>query len=324
MQRHAHRPAEVIIRPALKADLPGADRVIRVAFGTAAGVPDPGQFFGDMNMVQNRWETEGTAVLVAESGEEIVSSAVATRWGSFGFFGPFGVMPDLWDQGIAKAMVAEVMNRLNEWQVRLAGLYTTPDSPRHIGLYQQFGFMPRYLTAVMTKHLPPLPGPQTALAGNTYSDMSPAEKTECLGACLRLTDSIFEGLDLTTEIEAIEANRLGDTLLLQKGSKITGFAACHLGIGTEAGSDACYVKFAAAPSDASGQNSFKNLLNACEAYARKKGVSKLLAGVNTSRREAYEKMLQHGFRTTLLGVAMLRPDTAGFNRPGVFVIDDWR
>jgi hypothetical protein len=84
------------------------------------------------------------------------------------------------------------------------------------------------------------------------------------------------------------------------------------------------VKFAAVPSDPAGLNSFENLLAACEIYAREKGVSKLVAGVNTSRREAYEKMLQHGFRADLLGVAMLKPDTAGFNRPGVFVIDDWR
>jgi len=324
MQQRASRQAEVIVRPALEADLPAADRTIRVAFGTAASAPDPELFFGDTDPVRNRWKTEGTAVLVAESGDEIVSSIVATRWGSFGFFGPFGVRPDLWDRGIAKSMVASVMDCFDRWRVRLAGLYTMPGSPKHIGLYQHFGFRPRYLTAVMAKHLSPLPFPEKTPRLVTCSGLSPADKAECLKECRLLTDAIYEGLDVTAEIQAIEANRLGDTLLIRDRSRLAGFAACHLGPGTEAGSDTCYVKFAAARSDPTGPSHFKRLLSACTAYARNKGASKLVAGVNTSRREAYETMFQNGFQIEMLGVAMLKPDTAGFNRPGVFVIDDWR
>ena len=51
---------------------------------------------------------------------------------------------------------------------------------------------------------------------------------------------------------------------------------------------------------------------------------RLVAGVNTSRREAYRAMLACGFRTDVQGLAMDRPDEAGYNRPGVYVIDDWR
>jgi hypothetical protein len=35
-------------------------------------------------------------------------------------------------------------------------------------------------------------------------------------------------------------------------------------------------------------------------------------------------MLAHGFHTDLLGVAMEKPNAAGYNRPDVYVIDDWR
>jgi hypothetical protein len=35
-------------------------------------------------------------------------------------------------------------------------------------------------------------------------------------------------------------------------------------------------------------------------------------------------MLQSGFRTTTQGVAMERNDATGYNRPDVFLIDDWR
>jgi hypothetical protein len=35
-------------------------------------------------------------------------------------------------------------------------------------------------------------------------------------------------------------------------------------------------------------------------------------------------MLAHGLRTDIQGVAMHRHNEPGYNRPGVFLIDDWR
>ena len=69
---------------------------------------------------------------------------------------------------------------------------------------------------------------------------------------------------------------------------------------------------------------FARLLAACEALAAAQGLERLVAGVNTARREAYRRMLARGFRTEVLGLAMDRPDEAAYNRPGAYVIDDWR
>jgi hypothetical protein len=66
------------------------------------------------------------------------------------------------------------------------------------------------------------------------------------------------------------------------------------------------------------------LLQACEELAAMKGLSRLVAGNNTARHEAYRSMLGRGFRTELQGVAMQRHNEAGYNRPGVYLIDDWR
>jgi hypothetical protein len=277
-----------------------------------------------MDIIQNRWKTRDSAILVAESGDQIVSAVAVTRWGSFGFFGPFGVRPDLWDRGVAKTMVASVMDLFHQWGVQLTGLYTTPGSPKHIGLYQGVGFRPHFLTAVMTKALPPLQATEPLRDIATYSGLSPEEKSECLSQCRRLTDALYKDLDVTAEIEAIEENRLGDTILVRDSAGLAGFAACHLGPDTEAGGDTCYVKFAATAWDGDAPRAFEDMLSACATYAQKRGVSKLTAGINTARREAYEMMLGKGFRTDLLGVAMLRPDTEGWNRAGIFVLDDWR
>ena len=42
------------------------------------------------------------------------------------------------------------------------------------------------------------------------------------------------------------------------------------------------------------------------------------------RYEAYRTMVGRGFRTDLQGVAMHRENDAGYNRPGIYVLDDWR
>jgi hypothetical protein len=76
-------------------------------------------------------------------------------------------------------------------------------------------------------------------------------------------------------------------------------------------------------SPTAGQD-FDQLLDACEAMAAEKGLIRLVAGSNTARHECYRQMLERGFRTEFLGVAMVRPNEPGYNRHGVYLIDDWR
>ena len=44
------------IRPMLADDLDAADRVLRLAFGTIRGLPDPGPAFGDRDYVRTRFQ----------------------------------------------------------------------------------------------------------------------------------------------------------------------------------------------------------------------------------------------------------------------------
>jgi hypothetical protein len=46
--------------------------------------------------------------------------------------------------------------------------------------------------------------------------------------------------------------------------------------------------------------------------------------MNAGRREAYQRLLDRGFKTLQQGIAMHRPDDPGHSRPDVYVIDDWR
>jgi GNAT superfamily N-acetyltransferase len=313
--------SELSIRPLLEKDLAEADRIVRLAFGTFLDLPDPMAFMGDAAYVRPRWTADPTASFGAELGGALAGSSFATNWGSFGYFGPLTVRPDLWDRGIAKRLMEAMMECFARWETRHAGLFTFAQSPKHVGLYQKFGFWPRFLTAIMSK---PVEGKREASAWSKFSDVPPNNQPEALNACAELTNTIYEGLDVGREIRAVSGQKLGETLLHWSGSILDGMAVCHHGAGTEAGSGRCYVKFAAIRPGRTAERVFESLLDACENMASAQGLSLLVAGVNMARHEAYRQMSAHGFRADYQGIAMQRPNEPGFNRPGVYVIDDWR
>lgn len=313
--------SDMEIRPMQPRDVAEADRIVRLAFGTFLGVPDPMTVFGDSDFAHTRFRAAPDCALVAEASGRVVGSNFLTRWGSFGFFGPLTIEPRLWDRGVAQRLLQPTIQLFDAWGCSHTGLFTFGQSPKHVSLYQRFGFWPRFLTAVMAKevtHAEPVAG------FVRLATLQPAEQTAAIAACREATGLLHEGLDVTREIEGVRAQALGDTLISFEGSKVAAFAVCHAGRGTEAGSGACYVKFACVRPSADAAAQFERLLCACEALAAGSGASRLIAGVNLSRHEAYRSMLGKGFRTDLQGVAMHRPNEPGFCRPGIFVIDDWR
>src|SRR5919199_850859 len=184
----------VAVRPLREDDLDDADRTMRLAFGTFLGLPDPLAFMGDAGYVRTRWRADPAAALAAEVGGELVGSNFAANWGSFGFFGPLTVRPDLWDRGVARGLLEPTMALFERWGTRHAGLFTFPHSPKHLGLYQAFGFWPRFLTPVMSKAVG---GRRDAAGWSGYGASPERERAGWLDACRELTDAIYEGLDVT-------------------------------------------------------------------------------------------------------------------------------
>jgi GNAT superfamily N-acetyltransferase len=304
----------ISVRPLQQSDLVEADRIVRLAFGTFLGLPDPMTFMGDAAYVQPRWRTDPAAAFAADVDGKLAGSSFATNWGSFGYFGPLTVRPDLWDQGVAKRLMEPMIDCFDKWGTRNAGLFTFAHSQKHVGLYQKFDFWPRFLTAIMSK-------PAEAKQSAQWSEFSRETDSESvLKSCRELTDSIYEGLDLRREILSVKSQKLGETILLRNDSSLDGLAVCHFGRGTEAGSGRCYIKFGAART----AGALDSLLDACHGMAVMQNLSTMIAGVNMARHEAYVQMMSRGFRTDYQGVAMQRPNEPGYNRPGVFVIDDWR
>ncbi|PHJ61545.1 GCN5 family acetyltransferase [Nostoc linckia z18] len=311
----------VSIRLLQENELAAADHIFRLAFGTFIGLPEPTEFYGDAAYIHHRWKANPNSVFAAEIDGKLIGSNLAIDWGSFGYFGPLSVHPDFWNQKVGQHLVEAAIAYLTEANTSMMGLFTFAQSPKHHILYQKFGFRLRFLTAILAKKVEQLqPIPQR----NRYSLLSENERAQTLEAIVQLSNSIYEGLDLSREIQTVQAQGLGDTVLLWNDTGLSGFAVCHYGPGTEAGSNTCFVRFGAVYSGNNAGERFEELLDLCEALTVAQGMSRLIAGVNTSRDEAYRRMLARGFRSEIIGVAMHRPNEPGFNRPDVFAVDDWR
>ena len=313
----APRTPDLTTRHLQESDLPEADQILRTAFNTFLGVPD---LFGDKDYVGTRWRADPRAALAAERDGRLVGTNFVTGWGSVGFFGPLSVRPELWDQGVATRLMEATVAALDERGARHTGLFTFPQSAKHLGLYDKFGFRPRFLTPVMVRPV----GGTSDIGFGCYTTLAAGDRVGALDACRELTDAVYDGLDVTREIRAVEEQGLGEVILLDDDHGLAAMAVCHLGPGTEAGTGGCYVKFGAARPGAGADRRFAALLDACEALAAGRGAGHVELGVNTARHDAFSAVTGRGYRAVMVGVTMHRGADHGCSRPDVWLIDDWR
>ncbi|MBH3332209.1 GNAT family N-acetyltransferase [Pseudomonas oryzihabitans] len=306
------------VEPLTAADLPATTEVVRLAFATWMGAAEPGEFWNDRDYVRSRFAAPHTAWFKALDGARLVGAICVTRWGRHGILGPLAVHPDYWDAKVAKALMGAAVAQLDAWQLVHAGLFTFPDSPLHLGLYQGFGFWPQTLTAVMARPV------QAQAAPPALRFSLATEPDRLLAACADVGRANAPGLDVSAEMAAVRAQGLGESLLLQDAQgRAEGFAVCHFGPHSEAGTGVCYVKCAAVLPGAGAEARFARLIAACDGLARDHGQQRLLAGVNTARRGAYQWLWAQGFHSEILGITLHRGE-AHYDHPEVWLLDDWR
>jgi N-acetylglutamate synthase-like GNAT family acetyltransferase len=307
-------PSALTIRPARADDLAEAQQIVNLAFATQFGLPSPAAF-GDRMMRAPRWHTDPASILIAEDAGGIAGSNAITTWGRFGWFGPLTVHPERWNHGIARALLDATMQHFAARGTTTEGLFTIASSPKHVALYQKYGFWPRRLTALLAR----APDARTPAAFRRLSALDPETRAATLHELAALTGAIWDGLDVTNEIRTVEEQRIGDVLVVDDADGASAFAVCHHGLGSEAGSAAASVKFGAAR----GAAPFRALLAAIVAYAGELGVERVLVSVNTAREGAYRSALEAGFSIAMLGIAMVRGGDA-YDHPDAWVIEDHR
>ena len=338
------RASKVQIRRVKKGDLSRIRDVIEQTFadflerqlGTR-----PRQAFGGAQYVHHRWLMEPWGCFVAEEdGAKIVGTALAVNWGSVGIVGPVAVLTNYQNQTIGQQLIRAVEDFFEENKVALHGAVTYPTSPKHLFLYHRFGYKAKHLTAVMTRALDrgPVLRPSAAVASTVkpapakvagvtvrrYSTLEEAKKKAALLRLHRITSAVCRGLDLAKEIEIVDGLALGDTLLLERGKDIVGFAVYHAPGVSEAPAGALYVKYLAIDPPQKKVEYLEHFIAAVEDLAHELGLARVILPVYLRYHTAYSTLVRAGYHIEFTMVRMQRGRQEDYEDPTHLVLDDWR
>jgi GNAT superfamily N-acetyltransferase len=162
------------------------------------------------------------AMLWRDGRGAIAAFNIAHRSGLEGWMGPLAVREECQGSGYGKMVVNAGIAWLQSAGCRVIGLETMPRTMENIGFYGGIGFVPSHLTATLTVE-----------AGGDVrkplllSALTSSARFDAVRACAALVSGLLEGYDYTREIQLTRELALGDTLLLQTGDTLDGFALCH-------------------------------------------------------------------------------------------------
>ena len=336
------RVPKVQVRRVRKGDLSRVRDVLEQTFGDFLERQlgsRPRQAFGGAQYVHHRWLMEPWGCFVAEEDNaKIVGTVLAVNWGSVGVLGPVAVLTNYQNQTIGQQLIRAVEDFFEENKVALHGTVTYPASAKHLLLYHRFGYRPKHLTAVMTRVLdrgtaprppmgPPVLKPPVKLPGITvrkYSSLEEAKKKAALGRFHRITNAICRGLDVAKEIEIVDGLALGDTLLLERGRDLLGFAIAHVPGVSEAPAGSLYVKFLGIDPAHKRPEHLEQFVGALEDLAGEAGLTRLILPVYLRYHAAYSTLVRCGYHIDMAMVRMQRGKQEDFEDPTHLVLDDWR
>src|SRR5207302_3855665 len=220
--------------------------------------------------------------------------------------------PNNQSQNTGQQLLTACKGCFDESKAPLQGVATYPYSPKHLGLYQKFGYRPKGLVVVTGKPMdrreivqatrPAKPG----LGVRRYSSLEEAKKKAAMQRVRRITNALYRGMDVGKEVEIVDGLALGDTLLLEKGRELIGFAVVHMPPNSEAPHGAAYVKFLAIDSRHRKPEHLQLLLAAAEEMAAAAQLGQVVAPAYTYYWTAYQVLLERGYHVDFTMVRMKR------------------
>ena len=329
------RVPKVQIRRVRKGDLSKVRDVFEQSFGDflerQLGTR-PRQAFNGAQYVHHRWLMEPWGCFVAEEDNaKIVGAALAVTWGTVGLLGPVAVLTHYHNQTIAQQLIRAVQEFFDENKATLHGVVTYPHSAKHLALFHKFGYRPKSLTAVMSRALdrpgtrPVLPKPpKGTLTVRRFSALEETKKKAALARFHRITNAICRGMDLAKEVEIVDGLALGDTLLLERGAELIGFAIYHTPGVSEAPTGALYVKYLAIDPRQRKVEHLEQFVSSIEDLAQEHGLARVIAPVYLRYWLAYSTLVKCGYQVDFTMVRMEKGKPEDNGDSADLLLDDWR
>jgi ribosomal protein S18 acetylase RimI-like enzyme len=331
------RLPKVQVRRVRKGDLSKVKDVFEQTFGDflerQLGTR-PRQAFSGAQYVHHRWLMEPWGCFVAEEDNaKIVGAALAVTWGSLGLLGPVAVLTNYQNQTIGQQLIRAAQEFFDENKATLLGCVTYPTSPKHLFLYHKFGYKPKSLTAIMSRAIDrtgprarqaPSKAARSALGVRRLSTLEETKKKAVLARIHRITNAICRGMDLSKEVEIVDGLALGDTLLLERGKDLLGFAVYHAPGVSEAPAGALYVKYLAIDPAQKKIENLEHFVTAIEELAHEMGLARVILPVYLKYHTAYSTLIRLGYQIEFTMVRMQRGKQEDYEDPTHLVLDDWR
>jgi GNAT superfamily N-acetyltransferase len=260
-------------------------------------------------------DAAGGALLWRGERDEVVAFNIAHLSGIEGWMGPLAVEPSYQGHGLGKRIVSAGVDWMHQHSARVIGLETMPRTVDNIGFYSSLGFVPGHVTFTLAV--------EAAYADQRIPQMSrvPAqERGDILSRCAALTQSLLPGYDFSREILLTESLGLGDTLLLERGSSLDGFAVCHSAslIDGRAREELRVLKMVARTPD-----DFDRLITQLADYARRSGTRRVAMRLQGAYTELYQRMVQHGARVRWTDRRMTMAGFAEQHPQAGVVLSNW-
>jgi hypothetical protein len=223
-----------------------------------------------------------------------------------------------------------------ENKATLHGVVTYPTSPKHLFLYHKAGYHPKGLAAIMSRALERRDDKAAAAARaiqsqnraglvlRKYSTLEEAKKKATLARLHRITNAISRGMDVSKEIEIVDGLALGDTVLLERGRDLLGFAIYHTPGVSEAPTGALYVKFLAIDPQQRRPELLEQFVAMMEELAADVGVQRVILPVYLRYWLTYSTLVKCGYQIDFTMVRMQRGKQEDYEDPSHLVLDDWR
>ncbi len=259
------------------------------------------------------------AMVWRDEDDQLVAFNIAHRSGLEGWMGPLAVRPDRQGLGLGKAIVQAATDWLKDHQLAVIGLETMPRTVENIGFYSRLGYVPGHLTITLTGDVPNTRSLKPAFT--RLGDLAAKDQAALLRACRERLARSAPGCDYTREHELTAELGIGDTIVLEQGSTIEGFALWHSAPLAEArpAEELRVLKLFAATGDAFGR-----LVAALEQCAAKLRIRRVAIRCQTVYSDAYHLLVERGYRVRWTD---LRMSLAGHAEPrapqGEVLFSNW-
>lgn len=271
-------------------------------------------------------EASNNSSIVYELNNKVIGFNFLHIWGSFAWFGAFGVHPKYQGEGIGKELIKYTIKILKEeYKVSTIGLNTMPESSYNVGFYMSFGFIPLKLTLNLKKQLNSFELLEASYL-NRYNinevELNNEENYLNLNQILKeMSNKIDTNLDFSSELGLLRNGKFGGVFTLGRAEEIHGIVLYYTKSIREDSSKDLQIKLAIIDNDADYREIIDAVIEFCTKRAQKIKYESISIDCNTYNLEICNYLIvKHKFKIQKNMVMMLMGEDNIFESKNVVLL----